>query len=486
MMKNCLFHFSTTLALLLLTATPVFAINPPAKNSGATLPANAALEQIRQSYAQGFWADKMKLRSEMRLKIARGEAVENALATDTVNAPVLLGRYADMQPRFSSQSFQNLLFDGPNPTGTITDYYNEVSRGQLYMTGKTNGWFALPQNRAVYTASNGLAANSGARFAYELVVAADSAVDYSQFVASVDAQYAHVPLVVLVHTGGDAAQGAPNQIWSHRWNFNVYSGSGGNGYVTNDFYQGKPVKVDGNYAVQPENLGNNDLGSLIPIGVFAHELGHIFGLPDLYASTNNGEGLGNWCLMAGGAYGGSGNNQAVPSHPSAWCKERMGWINPITVTTTLVNQPIVNVKESGVVYKLWTNGAPANQFFLVENRVKKGYDRDLPTAGLAVYRVDNSINTSPQGSIYRVELLQADGLNQLQLGSGRGDAGDLYPGSTNNRNLTDLTSPSTRYNGSSHVAVRNISAAGDTMYATMNVGTTAILQIESARLVESA
>ena len=50
------------------------------------------------------------------------------------------------------------------------------------------------------------------------------------------------------------------------------------------------------------------------IGVCAHELGHLlFGFPDLYDTDNSSEGIGNWCLMAGGSWGGGGD---TPVHPS--------------------------------------------------------------------------------------------------------------------------------------------------------------------------
>ena len=60
------------------------------------------------------------------------------------------------------------------------------------------------------------------------------------------------------------------------------------------------------------------------IGVCAHELGHLlFGFPDLYDTDDTSEGIGNWCLMAGGSWNGGGD---VPAHPSAWCKANQGWV----------------------------------------------------------------------------------------------------------------------------------------------------------------
>ena len=82
---------------------------------------------------------------------------------------------------------------------------------------------------------------------------------------------------------------------------------------------------------------------------------------------------------------------------------------------------------------------------LVENRQALGFDAVIPAEGLAIWHVDetkgllswNSVNTeegSPfhfgwpaNGAHYRVALLQADGLFDLELGWNRGDAGRPLP-----------------------------------------------------------
>src|SRR6185295_9477537 len=63
------------------------------------------------------------------------------------------------------------------------------------------------------------------------------------------------------------------------------------------------------------------------IGVVCHELGHFFGLPDLYDTDGSSEGSGNWDLMAAGSWSFDGS-QHYPSHMSAWCKMKLGWIAP--------------------------------------------------------------------------------------------------------------------------------------------------------------
>ena len=63
---------------------------------------------------------------------------------------------------------------------------------------------------------------------------------------------------------------------------------------------------------------------MIHIGVFAHEFGHAFGLPDLYDTdsrpTASRRESATWCLMASGSWGGDNRSPELPSHMSAWAK----------------------------------------------------------------------------------------------------------------------------------------------------------------------
>jgi immune inhibitor A len=66
--------------------------------------------------------------------------------------------------------------------------------------------------------------------------------------------------------------------------------------------------------------------------------------------------------------------------------------------------------------------------------------------------------------------MQSDGLNQLATKTGgRGDAGDPFPGSTNNRSFMATSNPNSKgYNGrDSFVSITNISSASPAM--TMNI-----------------
>ncbi len=401
----------------------VFSIRPPREGVKIKKELVEEFKIIQQSYSSGYWAEKMFERYK-QVQI-NPEYYKKTSTVDSIFAPTLLGYFTDLLPTYTKEQFQAQLWDGPNPSGTITDYYTEVSYGQMHLSGRCDGWFPVQGPVSAYNPGG---SSGGPRFTYELLVASDAQVDYSKYVQYVDnSGNGHVPFLIVVHTGGDAAAGAPN-IWSHRWDFKVYSGSA---YTTNDnMPDGKSVIVDGPYAIQPEMTGNQNSGGAIePIGVFVHELGHIFNLPDLYDVSGQGEGLGGWCLMASGSYGGDQRNAHKPSHMSAWCKIKLGWVVPINVTESYQNFSILPAENNPVVYRLWKDGSQNSQYFLIENRQKIGFDVSIIESGLLIYHVDDQIPVQNNPNYYKVDLEQADGIRHLNLGTNRGDAGDPFPGS---------------------------------------------------------
>lgn len=467
------------------------------------------LEQIRKEYKQGYWSNRMEARALARLSRAQGVFKNGEmLVTDTMNVPLLLGIYSGSTNIIATSAFQQMLFDGPNPTGTMTAFYLENSYGHMYMTGKVNGWFTVARDFNYYVHDGGTRnaglVYGGRDFTIDILVVADKSVDFSQFVKYTDAEGAHVPQLGVVHCGADAASGADN-IWSHRWNIRdrlLQRKNSGietivdvsrilpNGhYVTNDSLNGKPVIFDGDYALEPELLGNrNTQGSIKPIGVFTHEFGHIFGLPDLYDTDNSSEGLGNWCLMASGSYGGDGNHEATPAHMSAWCKERLGWVTPIVVSTFLLHKSVAQVETSPEIYKIYIRGVTGGQYFLIESRQQAGFDKYLSGAGLLIFHVDPAVTTGNTNENHPlVDLEQADGNRDLNLNRNRGDGGDPFPGLSNNRTFDGFSKPDSRDYAltQSYVGVRKISNPGSVMYADLDVGTRPYVVINSMTVSEN-
>jgi hypothetical protein len=90
----------------------------------------------------------------------------------------------------------------------------------------------------------------------------------------------------------------------------------------------------------------------------------------------------------------------------------------------------------------------AGEYWVVENRQKSGYDAGLPGCGLLIWHVDetvtpyNTANGSPEKPLLALE--EADGRADLYHNAGRGDTGDAFPGSANNRAFGNTTIPSSR------------------------------------------
>jgi len=477
------------LILSLAIVSNLFSITSP--KPGLKMPEHVKkfFVDVQQTYSEGYFAKKFEERRILREKISKGLYPQSLLISDTVKALTLLGRYADSNPHYSREQFQQKLFDGPNPTGTITDYYREISYNQLYFTGYCTNWFQVPGTMQSYVGSdNGLSAQGGPRFTLDLIKVADSTLDFSKFIQYYDNQgNPRIGFVAVVHTGAGAEAGAQN-IWSHRWNFRMLTN--GQPYRTNDIdsVSGKYVLIDGDYAIQPELAGNNNqLGELVDIGVFTHEFGHIFGLPDLYDTDNSSEGLGNWCLMAGGSWGGNGNTPHTPVHMSAWCKIQLGWVTPTVVNTFMPDEVFVNAEQNPVVYKIWRQGPINKEYFLLENRQKINFDRFLYIGGLLIYHVDDNQPNNRDENHYKVGLVQADGLWDLNKGRNRGDAGDPYPGSTNNTIFDVASNPNSNdyQNNPTYVSVRNIRLNGQNVIATLDVGTQPFVIAKSILLEEA-
>lgn len=350
-----------------------------------------------------------------------------------IQVPVVLTQYTDFFASQTGASFNDMMnLTGYSGTGCFREYYEEVSYGNLTVSATVFGWYTAPQNRVYYRHGAGTITqlNRARELVRNAVDQAESAggANWSVFDNDLDG---NVDVVFIVHQGRGAECGDLNLIWSHHW----YLNAGGSNYSVN--YDAKLID---RYIIQPEiSCG----GGHIEIGVFCHEFGHALGMPDLYDTTSASEGVGNWCLMGGGGWGGDGSSPDLPSHLSAWGKIEQGWVTPTVVATDMTGVNIAEVETTPQVFKLWTGGAPANEYFLVENRQETGFDVSLLTGGLAVWHIDEAQRPIANQNVNHkfVDLEEADGLAHLDAKVNRGDTGDLYPGSSVNRFFNGATNP---------------------------------------------
>jgi M6 family metalloprotease-like protein len=380
--------------------------------------------------------------------VAQRAALERAPLRGTVRVIVVLVDFSDKAMGAEAVSrFEELFFStGALQHGSVREYFHDVSGGLINIDGQVVGPFRMPQTVANYAGvDNGMqpAFPNARTMANDAVTAANPHVDFAPYDNDGNG---YVDAFIVVHAGRGAEEtGAAADIWSHKW------------------VLPSERSVDGSkifaYLTIPEDA---------KLGVCAHELGHlVFGWPDLYDTDNTSEGIGNWCLMASGSWGLSGDR---PTQPSAWCKTTQGWINVVTQTTN-ATVTIKDIKSSRTAYRLWKDGAGGNEYFLVENRQQDGYDASMPGEGLLIWHVDEAIAGNTNEVHYKVALMQADGSRHLENNANRGDAGDSYPGSSGNSSFTDTSTPNSKsYAGSNTcVSVTSISPTGSTMTAHLGV-----------------
>jgi len=278
----------------------------------------------------------------------------------------------------TKKHFEDLFFSKNNiPTGSVTEYYEEVSGGKIALTGEVVGPFRMPLTLKKY--AHGASGFSDAQpnlqtLAGHALAAADGKIDFTPYDNDRNGQ---VDAFIVVHagTGAETIQNkveADNNIWSAKWNL-----------VQNTRADNVNVFA---FLTIPEDAR---------VGVCAHEIGHlVFGWPDLYDTDSPGDtgsgsimsaGVGDWCLMGAGSWGRlpGGEPGDTPCHPSAWCKANQGWVNVISDQQN-GSISLKDVKqEPREIHRLWTNGNLTSQeFFMIENRQKMGFDRSLPGFGL--------------------------------------------------------------------------------------------------------
>jgi M6 family metalloprotease-like protein len=390
-------------------------------------------------------------------------APQGILAT-TKRVLILCVQFSDLHFTETAASFQSMVNDDSwkSAVGGMSAYFEEVSYNSVSVQADYRPWITAANPSSYYAYSNANFSTHLQELIRQCIDSAEVAgVDFSLYDNDGDGI---VDGLFVVHSGIGAEEGSQTQyIWS------LQSALGSSYQRT---YDGK---TESKFIILPEKYGS----SHVDIGVFCHEYGHMLGLPDLYdtdgSSNGSSEGLGNWCLMAAGSWGGDGYSPERPAHMSAYCKSLLGYTTP-TVITSSQALSVPQAETNSFAYKIWMDDNQSDEYMLIENREKTGFDANLASSGLLIYHVDknladiwagsNSINVT--SSHLGVKLYEADGLEHLASGSNRGDAGDPYPGSSGATTLTPSTTPNTAlWNASaSGVSISSISSASGTMTAT--------------------
>ncbi|MDZ4121280.1 MAG: M6 family metalloprotease domain-containing protein, partial [Candidatus Cloacimonadaceae bacterium] len=301
----------------------------------------------------------------------------------------LLIGFQDLPFTKTQSQFDNLFNQiGYSPTttgGSVREHFLESSYGQLDLLTDVAGPFMAANNMAYY-------GDRGGELCTEAINAADPTVDFSLYDNDGDGW---VDGVYMIHAGyGKHAGGPEGSIWAHAGSLPQVLLKDG-------------VQIS-RYATSCELRYSNG-NQISDPGIICHEFGHVLGAPDYYdvnyAVGGQYPGLGDWCLMADGCWNDYGD---YPAHINGFAKvHHYNW-----ASFNLLDSPSVvlmnnSTEHSDSFYRY--NTTTPNEYFILENRRKIGFDAHIPGEGLLIYHVHsdyasagNSINATHPQKMYLV------------------------------------------------------------------------------------
>lgn len=413
---------------------------------------------VRRAQAQG--RQKRMLRKAQASNVFQGTKKGLIILVQFTDSKFKSGHDLALYERIANDE----NYSGNNFRGSIKDYFKAQSHGLFELDFDVAGICQLQHTYAYYGKnSNDNDVKAGQMVAEACLWAHEHGTDFSKYDWDGDGEVDQVFVLYAGH--GEASYDKdPDTIWPHMH------------YLSASDYR-KSLSLDGvtvdTYACSCELNGD---GNLDGIGTFCHEFSHCMGFPDLYDTSSDGGwfGMGDFDLMCSGSYNG---DSKCPAGYSAYEKAECGWLTLKDMTNIEQETSIVGVQPmsaDGDAYIIKNKGHE-DEYYILENRQKTGWDSYLPASGLMITHVDydadiwdwNMPNTSGKYEDANGNTKTNDHQRLTIFRAGKstdeyGDASDLYPYGSNN-SLTKTSSPAatlhnTNSDGSNymHIDINNI------------------------------
>lgn len=360
-----------------------------------------------------------------QLKKKSASAREKSFTTSDPHFLVLLVSYSDVNWNSSNvdlfyHQIQDSNYTANGATGSVRDYFADNAFGAINPHFDVFGPIVLPKTRSYYAANEYEKAYEMAWHAAKYLDTTGEGVDFSKYDNDGDGV---IDMVHVVYAGQGANTAGSNSgyVWPHMYYFPTW-------YGQNFSLDGKSFNI---YACSSEHNGYMGVDH---IGAVCHEMGHAFGLPDLYDTDFSGSGQeaehpGEWDVMASGSYN---NNSKTPPYYSSVERDMLGWgnIHPLTDG----NITLYPIADSNTAYKIHLN---QDEYLVFEYRNHDKWDAYLPGVGMLVWHADtsqinnwdltNSLNADPNDRGLYIEKT----VPNANLESGR----TPYPGTSNVTNI---------------------------------------------------
>ncbi|MDE7409707.1 MAG: M6 family metalloprotease domain-containing protein [Muribaculaceae bacterium] len=298
-------------------------------------------------------------------------------------ALIILAEFPDRKFCCQPQDF-DLLFNMPNyslnnATGSVTDYFNEVSDGQLNLNSTIIGPFTTQRNMSYYGKNSNAGGGDANPFILfqEALSYAKSKVNLEDYDCDEDG---FVDNIHIIYAGyGEEAGASANTIWAHECTFTPI-------HISSD------LKID-RYSCSPE-LRDNNGSTITTIGPPCHEICHALGAMDFYDTdySQRGEyqGTSVWDIMASGSWN---NGGATPAWPNPYVRAyNFGWSEPELLSSNGTYDFGDTSKKK--IYRF--NTTEDNDFFLMEYRDGKYFSSSEPGSGILIFHIGPDIEKYSQ------------------------------------------------------------------------------------------
>ncbi len=370
------------------------------------------------------------------------------------NIPIVLVEFPDM--KFLSDNTPEKFMRWFNETGYSDEQYCKGSVAQ-YFSSQSDSLFTprftvvgkvMLSKNYVYYGKDASGGSTDAKMSEFVKETLDSLKKKEVNLAS-HLSDDKIPLIVFIHAGpgqqSSFESNCDDYLYAH---FKEMSGTK---------YDGKSIasylctcELLQSYTEDASGLPVVTGAQIDGIGTFCHELNHALGLPDFYSTRNTKvETPDIWSIMDYGQYNYDGYR---PAGFSAYERSYLGWLDIEELNDVADYKELYPLDTEGkpCAYLL-RNAANSKEYFVLENRQPGLWFPTFFGTGMLVTHIDydssiwnaNVVNTN--ASHPRVSIVRADNNFQNVTYEDFYNVvkGDLYPGTTENTELSDVSTPST-------------------------------------------
>lgn len=315
-------------------------------------------------------------------EISNTESNDNKVVGER-KALIILAEFPDRKFHCNPQDFEMLFnmqdYNINNATGSVADYFNEVSEGQLSLVSTIIGPFQSQRIMSYYGKNSNIGGGDSNPFALfqEAIDYAKTTVNLEDFDCNSDG---FIDNIHIIYAGyGEEAGASANSIWAHECTFSPIEILSG-------------LKID-RYSCSPE-LRDNKGNMITTIGPPCHEICHALGAMDFYDTdySQRGEyqGTSVWDIMASGSWN---NGGATPAWPNPYVRAyNFGWSDPEILDSNGTFDFLDPSKRK--IYRI--NTPEQNDYFLLEYRDGKYFSSSEPGSGLLIFHIGPDIEKNSQ------------------------------------------------------------------------------------------